>query len=154
MQTWIEAPASAGDEVATVLLDVDDFLRLEGRKLSIGSHGYAQMWDSPHVMLLHRWIMQVPHGTGFRLLVDHINRTPLDCRKTNLRLVTPSESNLNRVVRAGKYPRGITHRPSGRYGAYLKRGGVMRCLGTFDTVEEAMAARECARLELGEGIAA
>lgn len=153
MRTWIEAPASAGDAVATVLLDVDDFLRLDGRRLSIGSHGYAQMWDAPYVMLLHRWIMQVPRGTGYRRIVDHINHEVLDCRKSNLRVVTPTESNLNRRVKPGRYPRGVMRQASGRYGVHLKRQGITQHLGTFDTIQEAVAARERARLALGEDIA-
>lgn len=31
MRTWIEVPAAANGRTATVLMDVDDFLRLEGR---------------------------------------------------------------------------------------------------------------------------
>lgn len=140
----VELTASAGEDcTVTVLVDDDTADRLAGRKLSIGSHGYAQMWDG-RVMLLHRWIMNIPTGTGYRVIVDHINRNPLDCRRANLRLVTPGQSNLNRSLPARDLPRGVGRRNK-RYVAQIKRGRRNRYLGSFDTAEQAAAAYEAAR---------
>lgn len=144
----IAVPASAGDFTVEVLVDQEDFERLAGRKLSIGSHGYAQMWDGK-VMLLHRWIMNIPEGTGYRAIVDHINHDVLDCRRANLRIVTPTESNLNRRVAERDLPRNVYRTPSGkRYVAKIKRHRKIRNLGTFDTADDAAAAVAAAQAEL------
>ncbi|MFE1845195.1 hypothetical protein [Streptomyces sp. NPDC059515] len=145
----IEVPAKNGDHgYVPVLLDLDDAERLDGRKLSIGSHGYAQMWEAPHVMLVHRWVMGVTPGTRYRVIVDHINRQIHDCRRSNLRLVTPSASNLNRDITRRELPIGVYKLPSGRYSAALKRQRVIHRLGTYDTPEQAAEAVEAARAEL------
>ncbi|MFE3202172.1 HNH endonuclease [Embleya sp. NPDC059237] len=145
MRAWVEASASQGDSFATVLLDLDDFDKLDGRVLSIGSHGYAQMWNRPGVILLHRWIMGVPVGTQYRAIVDHINRNPLDCRRANLRIVTATESNLNRGISSRELPRGVYRTPAGRFAAAIKRHRKVRHLGTYGTPEDAALAVESAR---------
>jgi hypothetical protein len=145
----IAVPAKAGDIYVDVLLDEEDVERLAGRKLSLGSHGYAQLWEDGRERLLHRWIMRVPVGTGYRVIVDHINRDRLDCRRANLREVTPTASNLNRQIRQRDLPVGVHRTKNGkRYVAKIKRHRKTRNLGTHDTAEQAAAAVEAARQEL------
>lgn len=145
----IAVPAKCGEISLDVLLDEEDAARLGGRSLSIGSHGYAQLWDNGREVLLHRWLMNIPAGTRYRVIVDHINRNRYDCRRSNLRLVTPTASNLNRRIRARDLPVGVRHSKSGkRYVARIKRHRKTRNLGTYDTPEEAAAAVEAARREL------
>jgi hypothetical protein len=138
MAPWVEVPTSAGpDIIVPVLMDLADYKALAGRSLSIGSHGYAQMWNPPQgVCLLHRWIMDIPPGTRYTVVVDHINHDILDCRRTNLRVVSPTGSNLNRRVKVRDLPIGVYRIPSGRFSAKLKRHRVTHKLGTYDTVEE------------------
>lgn len=145
MRAYVEVPASHPDGFKTVLLDIEDYERLGARRLSIGSHGYAQMWTGVTVALLHRWLMDVPNGTGYRVLVDHENRNRLDCRRSNLRLVTPSQSNLNRTIAVRDLPVGVYRTRTGRYQAALKRNRVIHHLGTFDTPELAADAVTAAR---------
>ncbi|MFJ4617397.1 HNH endonuclease [Streptomyces sp. NPDC088812] len=145
MHAYMEVPASHPDGFKTVLLDLEDHERLGPRRLSIGSHGYAQMWTGVTMVLLHRWLMDVPGGTGYSLIVDHINRDRLDCRRANLRLVTPSQSNLNRTVAARDLPLGVYRTRTGRYQAALKRNRVIHHLGTFDTPAQAADAVAAAR---------
>jgi hypothetical protein len=140
MDPWVEVPASAGEIIVPVLMDLADYKALAGRSLSIGSHGYAQMWDRPHVRLLHRWIMGVPTGIGYSVIVDHINHDILDCRRGNLRVVSPTESNLNRRVVARALPIGVYLTRQGKFHAAIKRHRVITHLGTYTTVEEAEAA--------------
>jgi hypothetical protein len=58
MTIGLLVPVSAKDVDDVVsILDVEDFVRLERRKLSLGSHGYAQMWDEKLVTLVRRWVI-------------------------------------------------------------------------------------------------
>ncbi|MEU7240252.1 HNH endonuclease [Streptomyces sparsogenes] len=126
-------------------MDIDDYVALDGRRISIGSHGYAQVWQRPHMLLLHRWVMGVPVGVRYRVIVDHIDRNILDCRRSNLRLVTPTASNRNRVIAPRDLPLGVYRTPRGRFQAALTRGYQNHPLGTFDTPEEAASAVAKAR---------
>jgi hypothetical protein len=145
LRAWVEVPALKSGVQVTVLMDVDDCIALDGRRISIGSHGYAQVWERPRLLLVHKWIMGVPTGTGFRVIVDHINRDKLDCRRSNLRLVTPTQSNLNRVVAARDLPIGVYRTRNGKFEARIKRGRTKHHLGVFDNPEQAAAAVSAAR---------
>jgi hypothetical protein len=145
LRAWVEVPALDSGTQVTVLVDVDDYIALDGRRLSIGSHGYAQIWARPGLRLLHKWIMGVPTGTRYRVIVDHINRDTLDCRRSNLRLVTPTQSNLNRVVAARDLPIGVYRTRNGKFDARIKRAGVAHHLGVFDSPEQAADAVSVAR---------
>jgi hypothetical protein len=142
-RAWTKVPASAGpDRVAMVLLDVEDYEALNGRSLSIGSHGYAQMWDPPQgVMLLHRWVMGVPMGTGYTAIVDHVNHDILDCRRSNLRVISPTESNLNRRRPIRELPPYVYVTRSG-FEVKIKRNRVTTRYGHFKTLAEASAVAE------------
>lgn len=122
---------------AEVLLD-DDVI-IPG-SISLGSHGYAQFWDGRTVTLLHRWLLGLEKGDG--MIVDHISRDVLDNRRENLRVVTPAESNLNRVVAQRDLPTGVYLTRSGTFQARIKRNRKQVTIGTFGTVDEAAAARE------------
>lgn len=47
------------------------------------------------IVLLHRLILGLSKGD--RRIIDHINRSALDCRKENLRIATRSGNNSNSV---------------------------------------------------------
>lgn len=130
-------PVKAKDRFVDVLLDPEDVARLGGRRLSLGSHGYVQVFDDGRVHLLHRWMFGVT-GRGYAVLVDHRSRYPLDCRRSNLRLVDGSVSNANR---APAYAEGVGAYPtrSGRWQAKVKWRRERVYLGTFATREEALA---------------
>ncbi|MFJ5923880.1 HNH endonuclease [Kitasatospora sp. NPDC092948] len=136
----VELLASAGGTTVTVLVDPADAVRLAGRSISIGSHGYAQIYDDGVRTLLHRWVMGINAGDQQGRIVDHINRSRLDCRRANLRLVTPTESNLNRTLQQRDLPTGVYPTRSKRYVAKLKRHRRAHHLGTYDTPEQAAAA--------------
>jgi hypothetical protein len=121
--------ASSGEEFLDVQLDVDDFLRLNGRSVSVGSHGYAQVWMDRKVQTLHRWLFGLS-GKGYSVLVDHLNRDRLDNRRENLRLVDGSLSNANRpqAVVPGVNVYRTRH---GRYQVKFKWRGQVHYLGTF-----------------------
>lgn len=124
---------------------IDDDVALPGR-VSIGSHGYAQVCgvDKGRVVLLHRWLLGLTKGDG--MVGDHINGDVLDCRRANLRAVTASESSANVAASAGSGFRGV-YPNKGRWIARCKRQGKIVNLGTYDTPEEAAGVAHAYRVE-------
>lgn len=143
----VEALARHGESFAIVLMDQADHDALNGRRLSIGSHGYPQMWvgEPQRVQVLHRWILGLQRGDG--LIGDHINRNRLDNRRCNLRVVTPSGSSQNVSGRGHSRYRGV-YPMRDRWQARVKFEGVVHHLGTFDSEAEAAAVAHAKRLEL------
>lgn len=89
---------------------------------------------------LHRLIARAPAHA----LVDHRRGDLLDCRRSQLRLATPSQNSANRRLRlaskSSRY-RGVTlHRQTGRWQAALKHRDRCHYLGLFDTEIEAAKA--------------
>src|SRR5687767_6641682 len=74
----------------TVIVDDDDYEYLSQFKWRLTDDGYV--CRASDFKRLHRLLLDPPRG----LIVDHINRNPLDNRRCNLRLVTSSQSHANR----------------------------------------------------------
>ena len=89
--------------------------------------------------LLHRAILDAPKG----MLVDHINRNTLDCRRSNLRFATRQQNLLNRrfnrVAASGFI--GVQKRGS-RYQGAVMLSGRKHFTTTFDCPILAAAARD------------
>lgn len=126
-----------------MLLDDEDYLRLAGRRLSVGSHGYAQLWEpaTRRMITVHRWVLGALDKTGFSFVVDHINRQPLDCRRHNLRKVSPTESNLNRQITQRDLPTGV-YRYKTWYHVKIKRWRVTHWVGAFEDLTAAVTAKD------------
>lgn len=116
------------DKSKTVVLVDKDYS--DTRRVCINSNsGYPAFSVSGE--LLHRFIYgEVSDGN----YVDHINRCKLDCRRENLREVTPSQNSQNRYVKM------VSDRGIGKYTTTMKIDGKRVCIGTFDTPEEARIA--------------
>jgi hypothetical protein len=138
-------PVSARDRDDVVaVFDVEDFVRLDRRKLSLGSHGYAQMWDDNLVTLVHRWVMGAKRRDG--KIVDHVNGDRLDDRRLNLRFVTAAESSANVKARGVSGFRGV-YPMKGKWQARGKQDGRQYHLGTYSTLEEAAQVAHLWRME-------
>lgn len=83
---------------------------------------------------LHRFVLNYDGP----LDIDHINRNGLDNRKSNLRVVTHQENAVNNGAD------GVKQVPSGRWQAAYCRDYKTIYIGTFDSKEEAMKARQLA----------
>lgn len=101
----------------------------------------------------HRIIWQMVHGSiPEGMVIDHINGDPFDNRLANLRCVTDSQNGLNRKLHKNNksgHP-GIYPTTGGRFRARATINGRVVGLGTFDTMEKAIAARKEATDAHGE----
>jgi hypothetical protein len=147
----VKVPVKCGDLHLFALMDAEDAERPGERKLSLGSHGYAQMYElagdgseGKTTILVHRWVMGARRRDG--RIVDHINGVRLDCRKVNLRFVTAAESSANVKARAVSGFRGV-YPMKGKWQAKGKRAGQVHHLGTYATPEEAAKVAHLWRLE-------
>lgn len=84
-----------GEIVAYALVDEADYERFKGyrwRPLSTLGYPSTNIDGRPHS--LHRLVIGLQPGDG--LECDHVNRNPLDNRRSNLRLVSHRENCANR----------------------------------------------------------
>lgn len=129
----MEIHSKSRGETYKCLIDIDDYEKVNKYAWNVDRDLYVVNRKNGR---LHNFLIKHPNGT----LLDHINRNPLDNRKENLRLATPSQNCLNRTLnktnKAGH--RGVRLSSDGYgYEAYLKR----KYLGFFKTIEEAIEAR-------------
>ena len=95
----------------------------------------------------HRISWLIYYGEWPKGQIDHINHDPTDNRIKNLRDVTASENNRNRTLQKNNkvnFNGVFFDKQTSRYRAQIKIDGVKKCLGRYDTVKEAIAARKVA----------
>jgi len=96
---------------------------------------------------LHREVLGISHLDPKRVMADHVDGNTLDCRRSNLRVATPSQNQQNARKRRDNTSghKGVSRvRSSGRWQAYIKVDGRQRGLGAYDRLEDAVAARKAA----------
>ena len=125
------------------VVDKADAHLLAGRVWYLDDSGYAQSQTLDRVRL-HRLLMQPGPG----MTVDHINGDKLDCRQSNMRVVTQGQNSQNVRTSKGSY-RGVYR--DGRDGAWygqVKTVGKRYSTGRFSTREEARLAVMALRTSL------
>ena len=127
------------EEVARAIIDLDDIDKCKPYKWHLRKNNYVIATipngakQSNEKIHLHRLISGY---YGNELVIDHINRNPLDNRKSNLRIVNHQTNIANN---AGT---GVRRVPSGRYRAIVTRHYNSIYIGTYDTYDEALNARK------------
>lgn len=130
---------SKHEEIGRAIIDLDDVEKCKSYKWHLRKRNYVIATipngtkTSNEKIHLHRLISGY---YGSDLFVDHINRNPLDNRKNNLRIVN-SQTNLTN--NAGT---GVIRVRSGRFQARVMRHYKSIYIGTYDTYEEALQARQ------------
>lgn len=102
--------------------------------------GYAKRKMGRSYYALHRQVA----GVFFRerILVDHKNNIHEDCQKHNLRRADRFQNQQNRLTNKGNtLPKGIRQLPSGKYNVRVQGWNKRLVFGAFDTIEEAVEAR-------------
>lgn len=128
---------------------------IEHRKWQIDTNGYVKtdvvLNGKREVVRLHDYALSTVYNEKpFKSHVDHINGCKIDNRICNLRIVTPS-FNLRNVRRRSNNTSGIngvSKARNGKWRAYITIHQRQISLGTYESKEDAIAARYCAEEKL------
>ena len=124
---------SSGEEV---LFDREDYSKIARHKWS-KSGGYVCATIDGHSVRFHRLIIDCPKG----MLIDHINRNPLDNRKCNLRICTPMQNSWNTIHKRFKREhRGVIKRKND-WLVVICVNSERIIIGCYDKFEDAVDAR-------------
>ena len=125
------------------IVDVDDLELTQTRTWCIGKTGYLVASLNGKNIKLHRYLLGLTNPSD---VVDHINRNPLDNRKSNLRICSQNENSKNTKLQTNNttgYP-GIKLKPNGSYYTRITVDYKEIYLGTFDNFEDAVKVRKAA----------
>lgn len=148
MNSWVRVPLTKGK---SAIVSPPDFSGITRHKWHYTGNGYAarDIWSSSknHKILMHREILSTPNA----LSTDHINRNTLDNRRDNLRIATKSQNGVNiglkKNNRSGYTGVSLNSR-NGRWEAYIKCNYKRKFIGYYDTLEDAVKARQLKAMEL------
>jgi len=104
------------------------------------------------LLLAHRLAWLIVHGRLPAHEIDHLNGDRTDNRLANLREATRVENQRNLSLRRDNTSGHVGvgwHRQSRKWRVQINVDGRVRHLGLFDRKEDAIAAAQTARLELG-----
>lgn len=129
-----------------VLFDLEDYEKIKNytwncRKIK---NGYISVntQNGGQSLVLSRLIMGCDESN---LQVDHKNHNTLDNRKSNLRIVTVSQNNMNKNFMSNNTSGHIGvsfNKRNQKYVAYIKKNKKYIHLGSFDNIDNAIIVRE------------
>lgn len=125
------------------VIDTEDLLEVLSVTWNISKDGYVRgHLKNNRGVTLHRFVMGV---TDKHICVDHINHDKSDNRKSNLRVCTYSQNNMNRYTGSSNSS-GLTgvcwDNQHQRWRAFIGVNDRNICLGFYKSFDEAKAARK------------
>lgn len=125
------------------IFDIEDLELVKQYCWSSHANGYldAKERKTGRLIRLHRLIMGVKRGMD----VDHINHDPRDNRKSNLRVATRAQNNMNIRIQknnTSKVTGVVFDKARNKWKAQIGVNYKNIVLGRFDTKEEAIHARQ------------
>ena len=123
--------------------DLDDYDKIKDYCWYIDSAGYVTNKNGKDIIRMHQLVLPIESG----LMADHIHgkETRNDNRKSNLRIVTPSQNEMNKGVRQDNTS-GVTgvyfQSKSNRWCAEIVINGEKHRLGSFIDKNDAVNARK------------
>ena len=135
----LEIVTAHGDKIIT---DISDYEKVSKHSWCMRG-GYAVANINNKVTSLHRYLMCPENG----MVVDHKNGDTSDNRRANLRVCTPRENFKNqRGNKNRELPIGIRTTKYGKFEARICHNRKTIRLGNYDSLEEAIQARENAEI--------
>ena len=114
---------------------------------TVTSKGYVHLWLDGVRYAAHRIVFLYCYGEWPEGAVDHINRVRHDNRLANLRLVSASQNQQNRVLSKNNSSghKGVSwDRSRGKWAAAIYHASKCKHLGRFVNIEDAIAAYKVA----------
>lgn len=133
-----------GCEKARALIDLGDIEKVGKYRWYSTGNGYVK---SQNNLRMHRLVMDATED----YLVDHINRNPLDNRKSNLRVCTQAENSRNVGVSQSNTTgfKGVYfEKLNNKYRARIKYNGERISLGCYTNAIDAAIAYDKKAIEL------
>jgi hypothetical protein len=130
----------------TAIIDKEDAERCSTIRWFKTVNGYV--YSGTGKRFLHNFILdRIPSRV---IITDHINRNPMDCRKSNLRLCNHTENRANSGARADNTSgfKGVGKYDGQKWRALVQCNGKPYQIGMFDTKEEAATAYDMKAKEL------
>lgn len=127
--------------IGKALIDLDDVekcSKLKWYQTELMEHTrYVKAMCGEKRISLHRFILSYDGD----MVVDHINRDGMDNRKSNLRIVSPSENSVNTRTRSLTGYKNV-YKSHNRYTVRIIRNYQVVYNDNFDSIEEAVIARD------------
>lgn len=126
--------------------DKEDYKKIKDYAWSINDNGYV-VSGGRNKVAMHRLIMDIQDSSAY---VDHIHHRKNDNRKAELRVVTPSQNQMNSVGRHNSSGfKGVSwHKNRKAWIAQIQINDKLKYLGIYKDLEDAKRARIAAEKEL------
>ena len=125
--------------------DIEDYDKIKQYRWKISEYGYIICTNFYTTIRLHRIILDAKKDQ----VVDHIDRNPLNNRKSNLRISSPIENAKNqKIPSTNKSGCAGVSRCNNKWRVYIRYHRKRYSLGCYDKLEDAIMARLTKEIEI------